>query len=193
MGYARVSTSEQDLGMQRDAMVAEGVDRRDIFEEKKSGADAKNRPEFQAMLKEIRPGDTIYVWKLDRLARNAMDLYQTAKMIEDKGAFLSVITMPGMDTKTPVGRAMFGMLAVFAEFERAIAHERTMAGLAAAKATGRGGGRKSPFTDEQVLALQSMRPADAARKLGISQSGFSKRLAAAMHRLAEGAKSDEQT
>lgn len=181
MGYARVSTSDQDLRMQRDALMAAGVDPRDIFEEKASGASLRKRLEFQAMMKDVRKGDTVYVWKLDRLARNAVDLYQTAQAIQDKGARLVVLTMPGMDTGTPVGKAMFGMLAVFAEFERAVAHERTMAGLKAARERGRWGGRTPLVTDEAVLATQHMKPATAAAKLGYkSVAGYTKRLAKAL-------------
>ena len=186
MGYARVSTSDQDMRMQRDALIAAGVDPRDVFEETASGASMAKRQQFQAMLKDCRKGDVVYVWKLDRLARNAMDLYQTAKAIEDKGARLVVLTMPGMDTGTPVGKAMFGMLAVFAEFERAISHERTMAGLKAARERGRSGGRPSKFTDEQVLELQWLSPAVAAKRLKMSHSGYTKRLAVALRRAAEG-------
>ena len=190
MGYARVSTSDQDLRMQRDALIAAGVDPRDIWEEKASGASLSKRREFQSMMKDVRPGDTIYVWKLDRLARNVVDLYETAKKIEEKGARLHVITMPGMDTDTPVGRAMFGMLGVFAEFERAIAHERTMAGLAAARADGRFGGTKSKFTDEEILALKTLKPSVAAKQIGMSQAGFTKRLAKALENLAKGKVND---
>lgn len=187
MGYARVSTSDQDLRMQRDALIAAGVDPRDIFEETASGASLSKRREFHAMMKDCRRGDVVYVWKLDRLARNAGDLYQTAKAIEERGASLVVLTMPGMDTGTPVGKAMFGMLAVFAEFERAIAHERTMAGLRAARERGRMGGRRSKFTDEQVLALQHMKPMAAARHLGMkTQAGYVRRLAKAMENVAKG-------
>lgn len=188
MGYARVSTSDQDLRMQRDALVAAGVDPSDIFEETASGASLAKRTQFQAMMKDCGAGDVVYVWKLDRLARNAVDLYQTAQAIQDRGARLVVITMPGMDTGTPVGKAMFGMLAVFAEFERAISHERTMAGLRAARERGRIGGQRSKFTDEQVLALRHMVPSRAAKKLGMSPAGFAKRLAKAIEnsRLAGG-------
>lgn len=186
IGYARVSTGEQDLRMQRDALVAFGVDPRDIWEEKASGASVEKRHVFQAMMKDIREGDTICVWKLDRLARNMVDLLNTVKQIEAKGAKLAVITMPGMDTNTPVGRAMFGMLGVFAEFERAIALERTMAGLAAARKAGRFGGNTSKFSDAEVIALQGLKPADAAKQLGMSQPGYSKRLAAALGRAARG-------
>lgn len=172
--------------MQRDALIAAGVDPRDIFEEKASGASVAKRKEFQAMMKDCHEGDIIYVWKLDRLARNALDLHQTAQMIDSKGARLVVLTLPGMDTGTPMGKAMFGMLAVFAEFERAIAHERTLAGLRAARERGRIGGRRSEYTDEQVLALRHLSPKEGARQLGMkSQAGFTKRLAAALARKAQ--------
>jgi DNA invertase Pin-like site-specific DNA recombinase len=190
MGYARVSTSDQDLRMQRDAMMAVGVDPRDIFEEKASGASVTKRREFQAMLKDCRAGDIVYVWKLDRLARNAVDLYQTAKLIEDKGAHLVVLTMPGMDTTTPVGKAMIGMLAIFAEFERAIAHERTMAGLQAARERGRMGGRRSKFTDEEVLKLKHLPTSAAARQLNMTTQGYKGRLAKALENAAREAGDD---
>lgn len=171
--------------MQRDALIAAGVDPRDIFEETASGASFRKRREFQAMMKDVQPGDIVYTWKLDRLARNALDLYQTAQAIEAKGARLVVLTMPGMDTGTPVGKAMFGMLAVFAEFERAIAHERTMAGLKAAKERGRVGGRAPRHTDEQVLALAHLLPHQGAKELKMTVHGFKKRLARALENAAK--------
>ena len=172
--------------MQRDALIAAGVDPRDIFEEKASGASMAKRRELQALLKDCRAGDIVYVWKLDRLARNAIDLYHTAKAIEDRGATLVVLTMPGMDTSSPVGRAMFGMLAVFAEFERAIAHERTMAGLQAAKARGKGPGRVSKISDEAVLATQHLSTREGAAKVGLTVQGYTKRLARALENAAKG-------
>ena len=168
--------------MQRDALIAAKVDPRDIWEEKASGATLKKRKIFQAMMKDVRKGDIVVVWKLDRLARNMLDLYNTVEQIQAKGATIEVITMPGMDTSTPVGRAMFGMLGVFAEFERAVAYERTMAGLASARAAGRIGGSRSKFTDEEVLATRHMMKADGARKLGMSQAGYTKRLERAIER-----------
>lgn len=174
MGYARVSTSDQDMRLQRDALIAAGVDPRDIFEEKVSGASLAKRREFQAMMKDCREGDIVYVWKLDRLARNAVDLYQTAKAIEERGATLVVLTMPGMDTSTPVGKAMFGMLAVFAEFERAIAHERTMAGLEAARKAGRVGGRKPLYTLAELEKAAELGTKPGARSLKMTPSGFLK-------------------
>ena len=191
-GYARVSTSEQDARMQKAALIAAGVDPLDIFEEKASGAGMKKRREFQAMMKELESGDTVVVWKLDRLSRNVFDLYDTVREIEARGASLKVITASELDTSTPEGRLMFGMLAHFGEFERALAYERTMAGLKAARERGSWGGRKSQYTDEQVLALQNLPTKVAARKLGMkSEAGFKKRLAKAMENLAKG-KSDEQ-
>ncbi len=187
LGYARVSTSDQDMRMQRDALIAAGVDPRDVFEETASGASVAKRKEFQYMMRDIQPGDIVYVWKLDRLARNAVDLYQTAQQIESKGARLVVITMPGMDTGTPTGKALFGMLAVFAEFERALAHERTMSGLKAARERGRVGGRISKFTDSQVLRLKHLMPGEGAKQLGMqSAAGFKKRLAKALENAAKG-------
>lgn len=185
IGYARVSTGPQDLQLQLDALDRAGVDPRDVWQEKASGASLKKRKVFQAMMKDVRRGDVVVVWKLDRLARNTLDLYNTVEQIQSKGATLEVITTPGMDTSTPVGRAMFGMLGVFAEFERALAYERTMAGLAAARAAGRMGGSKSKFTDEQVLALRDKPPSKAAKELGMSQAGYSKRLQTAIDRQAK--------
>lgn len=173
--------------MQRDALIAFGVDPRDIFEEKASGASLAKRREFQAMMKDIRAGDIVAVWKLDRLARNAVDLYNTALQIDQRGARLVVLTMPGMDTGTPVGKALFGMLAVFAEFERALALERTMTGLKSARERGRVGGRVSKYTDEQVLALKHLLPHEAARRLGMkTPAGYKKRLARALENAAKG-------
>ena len=172
--------------MQRDALIAAGVDPRDIWEEKASGATLKKRKVFEAMMKDVRPGDTVYVWKLDRLGRSLQDLLNVATAIKKKGANLYILTLPGLDTETTVGKIMFQLLAAFAEFERAIALERTMAGLAAARKAGRFGGNTSKFSDEEVIALQGLRPKEAAEKLGMSQPGYSKRLAAALGRAARG-------
>jgi len=186
MGYARVSTSDQDLRMQRDALIAVGVDPRDIWEETASGASLAKRKQFHFMMKDVRAGDIVYVWKLDRLARNVMDLFETWKAIEERGAQLVVITQPGLDTRTPMGRAMFGMLAVFADFERALAYERTMEGLKAARARGRWGGRESKFKDADVLALQHLPKPVAARQIGMTPAGYAKRLARALENQAKG-------
>lgn len=173
IGYARVSMADQSPRMQIDALILAGVDERDIFHEQATGGHT-NRPQFQAMMKDVRKGDVVYVWKLDRLARTAIDLYRIVQAIQDKGAHLKVITQPGLDTTNAAGRAMFGMLAVFAEFERSIILERTMAGLKAAKAKGRVGGSKPKHSDDAVLAAAKLGMQKGAKKLGMSLSGFIK-------------------
>jgi DNA invertase Pin-like site-specific DNA recombinase len=150
IGYARVSTADQNPQLQIDALLRAGVDRRDIWTEKVSGA-AKERPQLDALMKDIRPGDVVIVWKLDRLGRDAIRLHQTAEAIQAKGAHLRLLDNSGLDTTTAAGRMMFAMLAAMAQFERDLTYERTMAGLATARAHGRVGGQKPLFTDEQVL------------------------------------------
>lgn len=175
IGYARVSMADQTPRLQIDALVAAGVAEADIYVEQATGAHTR-RPEFQAMMKDIRPGDVVVVWKLDRLARNAGDLYKTAQVIQDKGAHLRIVTHPGLDTTTAMGRAMFGMLAVFAEFERAMIHERTMAGLRAAREAGRVGGRKKVYSDEQIREAAAKGTAAGARWLGMSKAQLIRRM-----------------
>jgi DNA invertase Pin-like site-specific DNA recombinase len=154
IGYARVSTEEQNPQLQIDALLRDGVDPRDIWEDRVSGI-AKKRPKFDAMMKDVRPGDTVVVWKLDRLGRNAEHLLQIAREIEAKGAYLRIIGNLGLDSSTASGKMMFHILGAFAEFERNIIAERTKAGLAVAKAAGRVGGRRFQFTDEQILTAYS--------------------------------------
>lgn len=174
IGYARVSMADQNPQMQIDALVKAGVDLCDIYWEKASGTSIKKRREFQAMMKDVREGDVVVIWKLDRLGRNAGQLYQTAQQIQAKGANLRVLTTPGMDTTTPMGRAMFGMLAVFAEFEAAIGRERTMAGLARARAEGRPGGATAKHSHEAILEFSKLGLKPGARAAGMSVPGFIK-------------------
>lgn len=182
LGYARVSTDDQDERMQIDALLKAGVLRENIYQEKISGG-AKFRPQYDLLMRDARAGDTVHAWKLDRLSRTAVGLYQMVEELRNKGAFLNIITVPGMDTRTPFGAALFGMLAVFAEFERAVARERTMAGLAAARARGKVGGRTSKLTDEDVLAWAPLGTKEAMRRSGLkSKSGWNKRLLAAQIR-----------
>lgn len=142
IGYARVSTEDQSLDMQIDAMKKYAKDRGeeiDIFAEKQSGG-KKDRQELQQAMRTVREGDTFVVYKLDRLARSTRQLYELTDKLQERGAeFVSL--NDNIDTTTAAGKAMFGMLAVFAEFERAIIQERTQAGLQAARRRGRVGGR----------------------------------------------------
>ncbi|MEL7425664.1 MAG: recombinase family protein [Bacteroidota bacterium] len=136
-GYARVSTKEQNLSMQLDALQKEGCGR--VFEEKMSGAKA-DRPELQRLLDQLREGDVIVIWKLDRLGRSLRDLVNLVNEIQAKGAGLKSLH-DSIDTSTPHGKLTFHLFAALAEFERDIISERTKAGLAAARARGRKGGR----------------------------------------------------
>ncbi|GIP55259.1 recombinase family protein [Paenibacillus vini] len=146
IGYARVSTADQSLDLQLDALNADGCER--IYTEKASGA-KDDRAELAKALDSLRPGDVFVVYKLDRLARSTLKLISTLDDIKAKGAeFVSLSDK--IDTTTAAGKALFGMLAVFAEFERNVIVERTKAGLAASRARGRSGGR--PKTDRKKVA-----------------------------------------
>ncbi|GIM46827.1 recombinase family protein [Collibacillus ludicampi] len=145
IGYARVSTVDQSLDMQIDALKEAGCER--IYTEKESGA-KDDRPELERALDNLREGDILVVYKLDRLARSTVKLIMTLDEIQKKGAeFVSLNDK--IDTTTAAGKALFGMLAVFAEFERNVIIERTKAGLEAARARGRVGGR--PKTDQKKI------------------------------------------
>lgn len=136
-GYARVSTLDQNLDMQMDALKAAGCEK--IFEEKMSGK-RDDRPELKRILDQLRKGDILVVYKLDRLGRSTFKLLELTQELENKGVeFISI--RDNIDTSTAVGKAMFRMMAVLAEMERDIIAERTQAGLQAARARGRVGGR----------------------------------------------------
>lgn len=145
IGYARVSTVDQSLDLQLDALLEYGCER--IFEEKASGA-KDDRQELQRAMDTLRTGDVLVVYKLDRLARSTLKLISTLHDIQQKGVELVSVT-DKIDTTTAAGKALFGMLAVFAEFERNVIVERTRAGLAASRARGRNGGR--PKTDKRKV------------------------------------------
>ena len=136
IGYARVSTQEQDLALQLDALKAAGCER--IYEERASGAQ-RDRPELKAALGYMREGDTLVVWKLDRLARSLKQLIDTVEDLGARGIGLRSLT-EAIDTTTSGGKLIFHIFAALAEFERAVIRERTLAGLAAARARGRKGG-----------------------------------------------------
>ncbi|MCK6256804.1 recombinase family protein [Fictibacillus sp. KIGAM418] len=145
IGYARVSTLDQSLDMQMDALKAAGCDR--VFTEHASGAQ-DDRPELQRALDILRPGDVFVVWKLDRLARSTKKLITVAEQLEAAGVEL-VSIQDRIDTTTAIGKAMFRMIGVIAELERDMIRERTQAGLAAARARGRMGGR--PKADQRKI------------------------------------------
>jgi DNA invertase Pin-like site-specific DNA recombinase len=145
IGYGRVSTLDQSLDLQTDALTKAGCIK--IFDEKVSGKN-DDRPELAKALDYLREGDALVVYKLDRLARSTKKLIELSEILEQRGIELISIR-DNIDTTTAVGRAMFKMLAVIAELERDIISERTMAGLDAARARGRLGGR--PRTDKKKV------------------------------------------
>ena len=152
VGYARVSTRDQNPASQIDALKAAGCDR--VFMEKVSGAN-RDRPELKAALDYIRAGDTLLVWKLDRLARSVRQLVETAEDLVRREIGLKVLTQQ-IDTTTPGGRLVFHVFAAVAEFERELMLERTHAGLATARAANRRGGRPKALDDGQIRRAKAM-------------------------------------
>jgi DNA invertase Pin-like site-specific DNA recombinase len=181
LGYARVSTLEQDEALQRDALTAAGCDR--LFVEKASGA-LEHRPALDAMLEQTRSGDTVVVWRLDRLGRSLRHLIAIFSELEDRGVAVRSLT-ESIDTSTPGGKLVFHVFAALAEFERDLIRERTLAGLAAARARGRRGGRPTVWTPEKLRAALAMHHsgehdiATIARVLGVSRASVYRGLAAA--------------
>jgi DNA invertase Pin-like site-specific DNA recombinase len=158
IGYARISKADgsQSLDLQRDALLAAGIQPGRIYEDQASGA-RDDRPGLEACLRALREGDVLVVWKLDRLGRTLTHLVNTVRDIYDRGVGLRVLTGQGaeIDTTTSAGRMIFGIFATLAEFERDLIRERTMAGLDAARARGRKGGRKFALTKAQVRLAQA--------------------------------------
>lgn len=144
IGYARVSTQDQDLALQLDALRDAGCER--IYQEKISGA-AKARPELELLLDQLRQDDLVIVWKLDRLARSLAHLVQLVNQIQGKGAAFRSL-QDHIDTLSAHGKFTFHIFAALAEFERDIIRERTKAGLAAARARDRYGGRPKGLTQK---------------------------------------------
>ena len=150
VGYARVSTSSQNLENQIDQLKNAGCEK--IFSEKRSGKNKADRKEFKIMMDFIREGDVLFITKLDRLARSVIDLQNIAKFLEDKNVDLKVIHQ-NIDTTTPAGRLLFTMLGAIAEFERDLINERVKEGIEAAKRKGIQFGRRAilSFKDKKVI------------------------------------------
>ncbi len=177
IGYARVSTSDQKLNMQRDELKRTGCRR--IFTDVISGAHTE-RPGRVEALDHARKGDTIVVWKLDRFGRSLIDLVQTVQQLRDRGVGFRSLH-ESIDTTTSGGRLIFHVFSALAEFERDLIRERTMAGLAAARARGRMGGRPAVLNGEQQVLLHTLAkdrnnsPAVICATLGISRTSASPR------------------
>ena len=158
LGYARISKADgsQTLDLQIDALTAAGVAQEHLYQDEASGK-RDDRPGLEACLKALREGDTLYIWKLDRLGRDLKHLVNTVRGLSDRNIGLCVLTGQGanIDTTTASGKLIFGIFAALAEFEGDLIRERTMAGLAAARARGRHGGRKFELTKNQIRLAQS--------------------------------------
>jgi len=164
VGYVRVSTSDQTTQLQMDALIAHGVAPEDIHSDSASGA-IHNRPGLQAALKDLREGDILVIWKLDRLSRRLEDAIRIVGQIAAKNAHLRCLTQ-AIDTTTPGGRFVFHIFAAMAEFERELGVERTKAGLAAATARGRKGGRKRKVDAEgRARALARLEAGDNVKAI----------------------------
>lgn len=178
IGYMRVSKADgsQANDLQRDALIAAGVDAAHLYEDRASGK-REDRPGLIACLKALRPDDTLIVWKLDRLGRDLRHLINTVHDLTGRGIGLKVLTGHGatIDTTTAAGKLVFGIFAALSEFERELIAERTTAGLASARARGRNGGRPYKMTPVKLrLAMASMGRAETkvstlCQELGITR------------------------
>jgi len=178
IGYMRVSKADgsQVVDLQRDALVAAGVAAEQLYVDRASGK-RDDRPGLEACLKALRDGDTLAIWKLDRLGRNLKHLVDLVQGLNGRGVGLKVLTGQGasIDTTTANGRLMFNFFAALAEFERELIVERTVAGLAAARARGRSGGRPFKMTAAKLRLAQAAmgkpetRIAELCAELGVTR------------------------
>ena len=175
VGYMRISTSEtrQSTDLQRDALIAAGVDPRNIHSDVASGAKVE-RPGLKACLGYLVAGDVLVVWKLDRLGRSLPHLVTLLEELRGRGVLFRSLT-EGMDTTTPSGELLFNVVASLAQFERSLIRERVNAGLEAARLRGRVGGRPRAITDEKMeliadALVQGRSKAEVARAFGVSRA-----------------------
>jgi DNA invertase Pin-like site-specific DNA recombinase len=152
IGYARVSTHNQNLDLQLDELKKAGCEK--VYQEQVSGMKEK-REELTKLKEQLRAGDIVVVWKLDRLGRSLKDLVQTVKDFEDMGVGLRSLT-ESIDTTSNTGKLIFHIFASLAEFERELIRERTFAGLSSARARGRIGGRPKKITPEKIIQMKAM-------------------------------------
>lgn len=162
LGYTRVSTTSQDAQLQLDALLADGVAQRDVFADVTSGSKtAVERPAMKKLLEYAEDGDTVVVWRVDRLGRSLMDVLSTVNLLRERGIQIRSIS-DGIDPATPTGRLMLNMLATLAEYERELIIERVNAGIAAAKQNGTRFGR--PLSNPDDIAEKLAVAADARAK-----------------------------
>ena len=174
VGYARISTAEQNLALQLDALAAAGTTR--VFEDRGVSGAKTERPGLGEALRYLREGDTLVVWKLDRLGRSMTHLLQTVADLEARGVGFRSLT-EAIDTTTPTGRLVFHIFGALGQFERDLIRERTGAGLAAAAARGRKGGRPVAATPEKIararqLIAQGLTVREAAARVKVGKSAL---------------------
>jgi len=190
IGYARVSKDEQNLDLQTDALNAAGAEK--TFTDKLSGVKA-DRKGLADALSHLRKGDVLVVWKLDRLGRGTLQLMMLLNQLHERGVEFKSLT-EGIDTTTPMGRFYFTMSSALAQLERDRLIERTRAGLTAAKARGRTGGRKPKLTSDQIemargLLENGKPPRDVAKAFGVGRSTLYRAVGA---RVGDGVKVDAE-
>ncbi|ALE04643.1 DNA invertase (plasmid) [Arthrobacter sp. ERGS1:01] len=167
IGYARVSTTDQDPQLQLDALARENCLK--VFTDTATGTKT-DRPQWNLCLADLRPGDTLVIWKIDRLGRNLRDLVDIVTTLDERGVGVQSLTNGIVDTTTAQGKLVFGMFALMAEYEAALIRERTQAGLTAARTRGRTGGRKPKMTPELINKAQRMYDAKQFTMLEIADT-----------------------
>lgn len=177
-GYARVSTDDQELGLQLDALIQEGCERRNIYTDKVSGAKAE-RVGLNAVLDQLKEGDTLIVWRLDRLGRSMPHLVTLIEDLRERGIGFRSICDGVIDTTTASGELVFNIFSSLAQFERRLIQERTRAGLKAARARGKKGGRKPITADDPRVKMakrlnedKSLAINDICKQMQISRTTF---------------------
>jgi len=201
VGYMRVSKADgtQSVDLQKDALLAAGIDEEQLYEDHASGS-KDDRPGLASCLKALRDGDTLVVWKLDRLGRSLHHLVTTVHDLTHRGIGLKVLTGQGaaIDTTTPAGQLVFAIFAALSEYERSLISERTIAGLASARARGRKGGRPYKMTPAKLrLAAASMgnpdtNIAELCTELGISRQTLYRHLSPTGQLRPDGLKLDQR-
>ncbi len=174
VGYARVSTGDQNLDLQRDALIAAGCEENRIFTDRLSGS-KDDRPGLAQALAYVRAGDTLVVWRLDRLGRSLSHLIKVTTELEHRGIGFKSL-QEGIDTTTSGGKLVFHIFGALAEFERSLIRERTNAGLKAARARGRNGGRPKLLDTRKLAVAETLlndpklTVAEVAEQVGIARS-----------------------
>ncbi|WP_336653276.1 MULTISPECIES: recombinase family protein [unclassified Leucobacter] len=186
LGYVRVSTSNQDEALQHEALDRAKVLKRNRYADHGVSGAKQDRPGLDALLSDAQAGDTIVVYKLDRLGRSTAHVAGLIEELTQRGIFIESVG-DGLSSSTPTGRAMLQMLAIFAEMERSFIRDRTKAGLAEARKAGRTGGRRAVLDAKQVKQVQALRAAgtpvpDIARTMGVSVATVYRTLSPARER-----------